>query len=95
MTRGKMPAALIPAAAIIGFAALAAGPAFGWADALWICWGALFALLEGNAVLNKTEGNTLSERTRAWFRTKTPAGRFGFTALLVTFVAWFIPHILG
>ena len=59
-----MPVALIPAAAIIGFAALAAGPAFGWADALWICWGALFALLEGNVVLNETDGDTLRQTTR-------------------------------
>lgn len=95
MSRDKLPEALIPAVGVLGVAALAAGSAFGWADALWLCWFGLFALLEGNALLNEAEGDTLSEKTRQWMRTKTPAGRFGFLALLGTACTWYAVHILG
>ena len=89
-----MPVFLIPAVAVAALAVLAAGATFGWADALWLCWGLLFALFEGNAIANETPGDTLSERLRAWFRTKTPAGRFGVTACVLALLAWLIPHII-
>lgn len=90
----KMHAALIPAVALVALVALAAGVWIGWADALWLLWAGLFAVLEGNAIANESGGDTLSERLRAWFRTKTPAGRFGFAAVCVALVAWLIPHII-
>lgn len=90
-----MPLYLIPAVAVAGLGVLAAGVTFGWADALWLAWAALFAILEGNAIANETDGDTLSERLRLWFHTKTPAGRFGFAAVIVTLTAWLIPHILA
>lgn len=92
--RERLPVALIPAVALAGLAALTLGTAVSWADALWLAWAALFAILEGNAIANETEGDTLSERLRTWFRTKTKAGRFGFTAVVVALVAWLIPHII-
>lgn len=94
MRMSKMHAALIPAVALVALGALAAGVWIGWADALWVCWAGLFAVLEGNAIANESEGDTLSERLRAWFRTKTPAGRFGFTVIVVALCSWLIPHIL-
>jgi hypothetical protein len=60
---------------------------------LWIAWGALFAVIEGVAVVNDTKGDTLSEHFRLWFRTDTHKGR---TAWLITsgvFFAWFVTHI--
>lgn len=95
MSRDKLPVALIPAVGVAAAAALAVGPAFGWADAAWLLWLGLFAVLEGNAIANETEGDTLSEKTRQWMRTKTPAGRFGFLALLGTACTWYAVHILG
>lgn len=38
-----MPLYLIPAVAVAGLGVLAAGVTFGWADALWLAWAALFA----------------------------------------------------
>lgn len=90
----KMHAALIPAVALVALVALAAGVWIGWADALWLLWAGLFCALEMNSLLNESEGDTLSERLRAYFRTKTPAGRFGFTVVVVALCAWIIPHIL-
>lgn len=90
----RLPVALTPALGVVGVAALAAGPTFGWADALWVLWAGIFAVLEANAIANETDGDTLSERLRVWFRTKTPAGRVGFTVVVVALVAWLIPHII-
>lgn len=90
----KMHAALIPAVILAGLAVLAAGVWSGWADALWLAWALIFAVFEGHAIANEAEGDTLSERLRAWFRTKSPAGRFGFAAVVVALCAWLIPHIL-
>lgn len=35
----------------------------------WIAWLAAFAAIEGKALLNKREGDTLSEKTWKWFAT--------------------------
>ena len=91
---GKVYVALIPAVAFVALVALAAGVWIGLADALWLLWAGLFAVLEGNAIANESEGDTLSERLRGWFRTKTPAGRLGFTVVVVALCSWLIPHIL-
>ena len=57
-----------------------------------------FGVAEGWALQNKVPGDTLSERTRAWFRTSTPGGGWTFAgvwgALLVTWL-WFLGHILN
>lgn len=63
-----------------------------------IVWGALFAAggaYEIYAIFNKKNGDTLSERTRTLFRTKTKIGKTVFTAGWVAFSAWFLFHILG
>ncbi|NUS01918.1 MAG: hypothetical protein HOV97_05065 [Nonomuraea sp.] len=42
---------------------------------------------------NETVGDTLSECTRATFRTHTPAGRMTFLAAWGALTWWFVPHI--
>lgn len=73
----------------------------GWGR-IWAAWLFLvalsFALLEGLALIKKAEGDTLSENTRHWLGIRAgkwrTAGAFGFIAVLVGFVVWFIPHIV-
>ena len=54
----------------------------------------LFFGFEGWALLNKTEGDTFSEKTRDYFRTKGKVGSFAFLAAFGTFAAWFVAHIV-
>ncbi|PPS89441.1 hypothetical protein [Streptomyces sp. MH60] len=65
-------------------------PNVGWGVLL----GAAFAY-EMYGVFNKVEGDTLSERTRDWFRTKSTPGKVVFTAAWLGLTAWFIPHIIN
>lgn len=67
----------------------------------WPLWlllvGLGFTIPEAIAIANKTPGDTLSERTRAWFRTKTRTGRTAFVAFWVALLGvwiWFLPHII-
>lgn len=66
----------------------------GWHDAVWVSWLGLFVLFEGHGIWSETPGDTLSERTRVWFATKTVAGRWGFIIFVGVLAAWFVPHIL-
>lgn len=71
----------------------------GWTWA-WIAWLAAFCGIEGKALFNKTEGDTLSEHVWKWFATTQgstgkPSGwvrlrRFG----LLAFMAWLTTHFL-
>lgn len=59
-------------------------------------WGSLFALggtYELYALLNDTEGDTLSEVTRDVFDVQTRRGKVMFTGLYAGFSLWFVPHI--
>lgn len=61
-------------------------------------WGSLLGaglLYEMWALISKREGDTLSERTRAWFRVSTRPGRIIFGVAWVSFAIWFLVHILG
>ncbi|MEU0443809.1 hypothetical protein ABZ202_29455, partial [Streptomyces sp. NPDC006186] len=40
------------------------------------------------------DGNTLSERVRAWFRVHTRPGRAVFAVAWTGFATWFLVHIL-
>ena len=88
-----------PALAVGGVAAAAAlsiaGMVTGQHDLMWVGWIALFGAMEGNAIVSETEGDTLSERTRVWFGTKSRAGRWGFLAALGLFASWYAVHILA
>jgi hypothetical protein len=63
-----------------------------------VVWGSLLvvgAVVEVWALRNARAGDTLSERTRVWFRVRTPFGRAVFAVAWVGFAAWFLVHILG
>ena len=44
--------------------------------------------------MSPTDGDTLSERLRVWFGTKTRVGRNVFVVAWLAFTAWFVPHIV-
>jgi hypothetical protein len=54
----------------------------------------LFFAFETWALLNKTPGDTFSEKTRQYFHTKGKIGSFVFLAVFGTFAAWFAAHIV-
>lgn len=61
----------------------------------------VFAVLEGIALANRRDGDTLSENTRRWIRLDHPnrwvraSGAILFAAAAFGLVGWFVPHILG
>jgi len=62
-----------------------------------VVWGSLIAAgfaYEAYALLNKKNGDTLSERTRVWFHTRTKVGRIAFAVSWLSFAAWYLIHIL-
>lgn len=60
---------------------------------LWIAWFAAFAVIEGVAIKNDVQGDTLSEHLRLWFRTDTKPGRTAWLVVSGVFFAWFVTHI--
>jgi hypothetical protein len=55
----------------------------------------MFGLFETWALINKRDGDTLSENTRRLFRTRTSkVGRAAFAVGWTGFSAWFLLHIL-
>lgn len=63
-----------------------------------VVWGGLLAagaVAEVIALRSGRQGDTLSERTRAWFRVHTPTGRAVFAVAWVGFAVWYLVHILG
>lgn len=60
---------------------------------LWLLWGALFAVIEGVAVVNDKREDTLSEHFRRWFNTDTKKGRSIWLLVSGIFFAWFTTHI--
>lgn len=74
------------------------------ADWLWVVWIvaclATFGVLEGIAIVNRTEGDTLTENLKRWLGIDPPrpwkrAGIATFTSVVLGFVSWFVPHITG
>ena len=61
---------------------------------IWISWLVLFGILETIGLVTKRREDTLSERTRAWFKTATPAGRIIFGVTWAAFSLWYFLHIL-
>lgn len=64
----------------------------GWTWA-WVLWGLAFAVIEGAALINKEQGDTLSEHLRKWFNTGSKAGRWAWLVTAGVFFAWFVTHI--
>jgi hypothetical protein len=70
---------------------------------VWAAWAAAvllsFAGLETYTLLTAADGDTLSEATRLVLGIDPVqpwriAGMVGFSAVLLGFVAWFLPHVL-
>jgi hypothetical protein len=69
---------------------------------LWLIWGAYFAVVEGVALFNSKNGDTLSEHVWAWFGTERGDMTRPVTAwtrfrrfLLLAFMAWLSVHFLS
>jgi hypothetical protein len=63
-----------------------------------VAWGTILAAAaayETYGIFNRKNGDTLSERTRAWFHTNTKTGKAVFTVSWLAFSAWFLIHIIG
>ncbi|MFE0490245.1 hypothetical protein [Streptomyces griseoaurantiacus] len=63
-----------------------------------IVWSAILGgafAFEMYAVFNGRDGDTLSERVRAWFRVSTRSGKAAFVVAWLGLTAWFIPHIIN
>lgn len=68
-------------------------------NTVWLAWAGItlgsFAILEAVALLNHTEGDTLSERIRAWLGIyPVKHWRLAASGALVGFLIWFGWHIL-
>jgi hypothetical protein len=59
----------------------------------WIIWIAEFIIIEGTALLNDRDNDTLSEHLRLWFRTDVKIGRTVWLLVSGIFFGWFIVHI--
>lgn len=65
----------------------------GWTVA-WLTWIALFVVIEVPAIFNRQAGDTLSERLRAWFATRTkPVGWRLRRLTLAFFLTWLVLHL--
>lgn len=62
---------------------------------LWIIWLAMFAAIEGAALVRKERGDSLSEHIWSWFAIRNkPKGWQARRAVLVMFLAWLVTHLL-
>ncbi len=66
-----------------------------WFTYGWYLWWVLFVILEGLALFNREDGDTLSEHIRKWFRVKDPrptAFTWVMRSILMVTLLWFITH---
>jgi len=63
-------------------------------DLVWAGVTVLVLFLEMVGVLGKRQGDTISELTRKYFHTDTPAGGILFGIAWVGFAVWYFLHIL-
>lgn len=75
-----------------------------WLEWFWVGWLVLlaggFAFAETWAIVSRGRGGTLSEKTRKWLGVDPPRPRrraalLTFSAALVLFTVWFVPHIVA
>ncbi|AVP41365.1 hypothetical protein SEA_YARA_31 [Streptomyces phage Yara] len=62
-----------------------------------IVWGSLLLaglIYEFQALIRNKDDDTLSRRTRFWFRVRTKPGAATFGVLWTGFAAWFLWHII-
>ena len=66
----------------------------GWTTA-WLGWLLMFAVIEGAALFNKQQGDTLSEHIWEWFAVKDkPKGYRIRRFALAGFLFWLVIHFL-
>lgn len=64
-----------------------------WATWIWIALGAIVVLVEGIALLNKKEGDTLSEHVWTWLKVNNKSKRFTVWRFFVlAFMIWLTGH---
>ena len=62
---------------------------------LWLLWLAIFCIIEGFALANKRQEDTLSEHVWEWFCVKRGGSRKWLRySLLVIFLLWLTIHFL-
>lgn len=62
---------------------------------LWLIWLGLFAAIEGAAIFNKQQGDTLSEHVWSWFSIRDKGkGWRSRRFVLLAFLAWLVAHFL-
>ena len=64
-------------------------------DVIWWIIALPPALWEVYAILNRVDGDTLSERTRVWWHVSTVPGKATFGLAWVGFAAWFLWHVVA
>lgn len=59
----------------------------------WLLWIAMFGAIEIPALMNKKQGDTLTEHVRSWFATTTkPKGWKWRRGVLAVFLGWLGVH---
>lgn len=67
----------------------------GWTVA-WILWLAMFAAVEGAALINKDRGDTLSEHVWSWFKIREKPRQWTWRrAVLAVFLVWLLVHMVA
>lgn len=67
----------------------------GWTVA-WILWLAMFAAIEGAALINKGRGDTLSEHIWDWFRIRDKPRQWTLRrGVLAVFLTWLLIHMVA
>ena len=67
----------------------------GWTVA-WLLWLAMFAAVEGAALINKDRGDTLSEHIWAWFKIREKPRQWTWRrAVLAAFLTWLLVHMVA
>lgn len=63
---------------------------------LWIGWLGVFVVVEGIALFNKREDDTLSHHIWKWFSLKDETGRFAKLrrTIFLGFMAWLVAHFV-
>jgi hypothetical protein len=60
---------------------------------LWIVWGTAFLVIEGTALFNKKNGDTLSEKTWKIFDILGPRRLWWKRIVLIVFLVWLLLHL--
>lgn len=66
-----------------------------WYTWAWIAWLVYFCVVEGIAIVDKKDGDTLSEYVWAWFSIKGKGKHWRWRRIaLLGFMAWLLVHFL-